>query len=211
MGSKRHREFHVQRQYLPFSGRGLKMLMVSPPPQRRQRARSFPVPSGRTATGGRTGRFSLSATMSVSEGELMSYNTERQRQIKHLSHPEASPQCHPLHRPKSCIHADFGRNAVWGKRQYLTLRTAGRCHPSGCSYPGAGPPFDRLYTWRGFSRYWNFLSTLQRNKPPHESLESCPETTSTRLIETGYLSPCFPPLFGLTNTSRGWVSATGTI
>lgn len=29
--------------------------------------------------------------------------------------------------------------------------------------------------------------------------------------KTRYLSPCFPPLFGLTNTSRGWVPATGTI
>lgn len=34
--------------------------MVLPPPQRRQRARSFPVPRGRTATGGRTWRSALS-------------------------------------------------------------------------------------------------------------------------------------------------------
>lgn len=33
---------------------------VSPPPHRRHRARSFPVPRGSTATGGRTSRLALS-------------------------------------------------------------------------------------------------------------------------------------------------------
>lgn len=66
VGSKQCQEFQFQ---CPYSGVGtsvVKMLMVSPPPQRRQRARSFPVPSGRTATGGHTCRFSLSVIATVS-------------------------------------------------------------------------------------------------------------------------------------------------
>lgn len=40
----------------------------SPPPQRRHRARSLPVPRGRTATGGRRGRLALSAGRSAVRG-----------------------------------------------------------------------------------------------------------------------------------------------
>lgn len=40
----------------------------SPPPQRRHRARSLPVPSGSTATGGRRGRLALSAKRGVIGG-----------------------------------------------------------------------------------------------------------------------------------------------
>ena len=29
------------------------------------------------------------------------------------------------------------------------------------TYPSMGPPLSRLYTWRGFNRYWNFLKILQ--------------------------------------------------
>ena len=31
------------------------------------------------------------------------------------------------------------------------------------------------------------------------------------IFKAAYRSPCFPPLFGFTNTSRGWVSGIGTI
>lgn len=36
-------------------------------------------------------------------------------------------------------------------------------------------------------------------------------TLSISRLCAAYLSPCFPPLFGFTNTNRGWVSGIGTI
>lgn len=66
VGSEQCQEFQFQCPYSSVGAFVVKMLMVSPPPQRRQRARSFPVPNGRTATGGHTCRFSLSVIASAS-------------------------------------------------------------------------------------------------------------------------------------------------
>lgn len=70
------------------------------------------------------------------------------------------------------------------KRQWWTLKRVRQYVTSGEPYPGAGPPFDRLYTWRGFSRNWNFLSTLQRNTETDEKVCSW-ETVPTPLMKPG--------------------------
>ena len=44
------------------------------------------------------------------------------------------------------------------------------------TYPGSGPDLLRSYTCLGFNKYWNFWRIFM---------------------------PCFPPLFGLTNTNKG--------
>lgn len=54
-----------------------------------------------------------------------------------------------------------------------------------CLSPGIGPPSCiKLNTWRGLSRYWNFLSNRE---------------------------PCLPPLFGFINTTRGITPGGGII
>ena len=50
--------------------------------------------------------------------------------------------------------------------------------------PGFGPPFPKLYTCLGFSKYCNLRSNLV---------------------------PWRPPDFGFMNTSNGWVSVSGVI
>ena len=54
-----------------------------------------------------------------------------------------------------------------------------------CLSPLMGPPsIAKLNTCRGFNKYWNFLSSRE---------------------------PCFPPLLGLMNTTRGIVPSGGII
>lgn len=174
VGSKRCQEIQFQCQ--PFSAARFvfKIRKVWPPPQRRQRARSFPVPSGRTATGGRDWRFSLSAITHASVslwGKLMNFYTWTPKRTKTPIASRSQPTVPSPPHAKILYSCRLRKKCSLGKKtmfhtedsqviQYIML--------TGEPYPGVGPPFDKLYTWRGFSRYWNFLSTLQRNNKTDE-------------------------------------------
>lgn len=96
-------------------------LVVVPPPQRKQRARSLPVPRGRTATGGWTCRFALSKINTVFMHKLvfsvLFVKLEGGGGIQYLWHPGATQLCHPLHTPGSCTESKCGKSAAWRTKQ----------------------------------------------------------------------------------------------
>lgn len=116
------------------------MLLTSPPPQRRHRAKSLPVPKGRTATGGCFSKLALSATQGergvgavmdgLHPGEacfmllLMSFLCpvvlwySGATEPAHLCSPGSSPQCHPLRRPGHGNPECPGKSSAWtGQRE----------------------------------------------------------------------------------------------
>ena len=117
------------------------MHVILTPPQLRVRARSFPVPSGRTATGG--------------GGAISSESMTERSQPAVPSPPHASTRRLGTLRKSSSLEK---RESVTNNHQLSdgALNTHARLGPSSL----------RSNTWRGLSNQWNLCSSFRPWLPP---------------------------------------------
>lgn len=130
-----------------------------PPPQRKHLAKSFPVPRGITPTAGCSWNWTWSES-----------DRERKRMKKTWLILFSGIQVNAKNRLPivSKIHP-----TVPSPPQQITLKFSTSLN---IWSPCMGPPVAKLWTCRGLSMYWNFLSIF---------------------------SPCLPPDFGFINTKSG--------
>lgn len=145
-------------------------------------------------------------------------------------HPGANQQCHRHHIPGSCIHGDFGRSAAWRNTKDKKMnkcrlpaillvisdtvghRLVPRCRTSVSQVVHLTWIQQVLELPEHPVKNGSHLIPDQARQWVRRLTEDAGNNKSdTRARWPVYLSPCFPPLFGLTKTSRGWVSGTGTI
>lgn len=123
--------------------------LSSPPPQRRHRARSLPVPRGRTATGGCFTRFALSAGQGRREVEADKVHSLL------LSVSLLSQQPGMMLLAGSPPHFHWGISGICGRSRFAGTQLS----PAHLCSPGSNPPCHPLH------------------RPAHGNLE-CPERSS---------------------------------